>query len=94
MTQATPAKLAAGCCALGAFAVAIVAGLAADNPADLILTRAIVSMMVCYVVGAGIGAVGSRAIEEGVRAHREAHGVGNTAPGTGVGERDEGELVV
>jgi len=94
VTQGTPAKLAAGCCALGAFAVAIIAGLAAENAADVILTRAIVCMSVCYLVGALIGAVGSRAIEEGVRAHQAANPAAESASDPETPEESEGELVV
>ena len=70
MTRGGPTKLVAGCCALGAFAVAIVAGLGVDNPVDVILARAVGSMFVCYLVGAALGAVAERALDEAVAAHR------------------------
>ncbi len=44
-------KIIAGCFALCAFAVAIVAGLASGNSAAQILLRAILAMLVCYPVG-------------------------------------------
>lgn len=94
MTQATPAKIAAGCCALGAFSVAIIAGLAADNPADVILTRAIISMFVCYLIGVGIGHAGSLAIDEGVRAHRAANPTPGDEPESGDSGSTEPEIVV
>jgi hypothetical protein len=96
MNEASPAKLTAGCCALGAFAIAIVAGLGADAPVDTILTRAIVCMIVCWPVGALLGFVAGRAIEDGVEAFRRANPV---TPDTGGAEarlssEEEGELVV
>lgn len=49
---------------LGAFGVAIIAGLAVDNPADRILSRAIVSMFTCNLVGLVIGLVAERAVAQ------------------------------
>lgn len=50
-------KVMAGCIALAAFAVAIVAGLAAENSAGLVLGRALMAMIFCYPVGFIIGMV-------------------------------------
>ena len=58
-----PGSVVAGCFALAAFAVAIVAGLAADNPALTILVRAILALAVCYPVGLCIGHLCQRTIE-------------------------------
>lgn len=69
MTRGGPTKLTAGCCALGAFAVAIIAGLGVDNPVDVILARAVGSMFVCYMVGAALGMVAERALDEALAAH-------------------------
>ncbi len=46
-----PERAVAGCFGLMAFAVAIVAGLAVDNPTDLILGRALGAMLACYGLG-------------------------------------------
>jgi hypothetical protein len=54
----------AGCFSLAAFFVAILAGLAADNPATLILGRAVLAMALCYPVGVVIGLICQHAVEE------------------------------
>lgn len=76
-----PTKVIAGCLALGAFAIAIFAGLASGNPTDTILGRALLCLVVCYVVGLAVGAVAERAVDEHVRAHEAANPEGDVAPG-------------
>jgi hypothetical protein len=61
----SPAQVVAGCFALCAFAVAILAGLSAGNDAATVLLRAILSMAACYVVGLVIGLLCSTAIRSG-----------------------------
>jgi len=96
MTEASPAKLTAGCCALGAFAVAVIAGLGADAPVETILTRAIVCMAICWIVGAILGYVAGRAIEDGFDAIRRANPTTEQRDGAGAppSPEEEGELVV
>ncbi|MEM7623940.1 MAG: hypothetical protein AAF235_12150 [Planctomycetota bacterium] len=62
--------------ALGAFTVAIIAGLAAGSEPIGVLWRAIISMVACYLVGVGLGAMGIRAVKE----HVEAHAASNPIP--------------
>ncbi|MCB9848453.1 MAG: hypothetical protein H6814_08575 [Phycisphaeraceae bacterium] len=64
-------KSVSGACGLSGFAVAILAGLAADNPASVILTRALIAMFVCYAVGMFIGIVAARAVREAVVTHAQ-----------------------
>lgn len=64
MRQGAPTRLTATCCGLAAFAIAIVAGLAADIPADAILARALTAMFLCWIAGAILGLIGERAIED------------------------------
>lgn len=59
-------KVLAGCLALAAFAVAILAGLASGNPAAQILLRAVVAMIACYPVGFIVGLLCERAIADHV----------------------------
>ena len=47
--------VAAGCLGLSGFAVAMLAGVASNNPADIVLTRAILSLVACSPIGAGLG---------------------------------------
>jgi len=63
----------AGCFALAAFAVAIVAGLASGNGAASILTRAIYALVGCYPLGLAIGLIAQRVIQDHIKAHRSAH---------------------
>jgi len=69
-------KSIAGACGLTGFAVAILGGLAADNPAGVILTRALVAMVACYAVGVFIGMMAARAVHDAT----DAHVVKNPAP--------------
>lgn len=62
-----PTKVIAGSLGLTAFAIAVVAGLAAGNQSAEILVRALISMTTCYVLGLVLGAIGQRTIEEHVR---------------------------
>lgn len=73
MNPGTPTRVIASCMGLSAFAVATIAGLAADNPADSILVRAVVSMFVCHGVGLVIGVIGERSVSEGVTKYRAAN---------------------
>lgn len=66
---------------LSAFAIATIAGLAADNPAEHILLRAVVSMFVCHAVGVALGMIGERAVREGVEAYvGSASAIGSPLP--------------
>lgn len=72
VTPGVPAKLIASTMGLGAFAVAIIAGLAVDNPADRILSRALLSMFICNALGLALGLVAERTIVESVGAYIRA----------------------
>ena len=54
----------AGCFTLAAFSVAVIAGLASDNTAASILTRALFAMLACYPVGLLVGFVCRHVIEQ------------------------------
>lgn len=66
MTPGVPAKVIATVMGLGAFGVAIIAGLAVDNPADHILSRALISMFVCNIVGFLVGALAERTVTDSI----------------------------
>ncbi len=70
MQIVSPIKVIAVCAALAGFAVAILAGLAANNPADVILARAVGALFVCYAVGGVIGFFMEQAVAEGVREYK------------------------
>jgi hypothetical protein len=61
-----PVITIAGCYALGAFTIAIISGLYAGRSASGILETAIVSMLVCYIVGLAVGKVAEVAVREHV----------------------------
>ena len=56
------AKIVASCVGLTGFSVALIAGIGADNPLDVAITRALMSMVVCMIVGAIVGAAGDVAM--------------------------------
>ncbi len=60
-------KAVAGCFALAAFTVAVVAGLAGGNTAISILGRALVAMIVCYPLGLMVGMVCRQVIQQHLR---------------------------
>lgn len=64
-------KVMAGCLALAAFAVAVLAGLAAGNAAEMVLVRALMAMFLCYPVGFIIGMVCERIIASHVEERSE-----------------------
>lgn len=70
------ASTIAACFALSAFTVAIVAGLAAKNPAASVLFRAVIALLICYPIGLGIGMI----LQRVVRQHVDAHRIANPAP--------------
>jgi putative Mn2+ efflux pump MntP len=75
-------KAVAGCFALAAFAVAVVAGIAAGNPPTSILIRALMAMLICYPLGMMIGLVCQHVIEQHIKAEARANIA--VEPGAGV----------
>lgn len=59
----------AACLGLTAFAVAIAAGVLVHNPAGLVLGRALVALVVGQLLGMAIGHVGTRVVEDQLRAY-------------------------
>lgn len=55
-----PTRMISGIVALAGFVVAVVAGLAAENSASVVLTRALTAMLACNLVGSVIGAIAHR----------------------------------
>lgn len=72
MNPIVPGRVIAGAFGMTAFAVAIISGLAVNNPASDILYRALISMVTCYAIGLIIGIVGEYVIQEHMRQYREA----------------------
>ena len=74
-------RAVAGCFALAAFAVAVVAGLAGGNTTASILIRALIAMAVCYPLGLIIGLVCQRVVEEHATTHPVAGSVAEKGAG-------------
>ncbi|RMH29052.1 MAG: hypothetical protein D6693_02635 [Planctomycetota bacterium] len=76
----SPGRVVAASLGLSAFAVAIVAGLAAGASTQDILLRAVVSLFVCVLIGRAIAHVGVRAMDEAAHAYRESNPIDALAP--------------
>lgn len=72
----------AGCLALAAFAVAVVAGLAGGNDASSILMRSLMAMVLCYPLGLIVGLICERVVDEQAHAVQTRHPV----PADGAGD--------
>jgi hypothetical protein len=70
MQLISPVKVIAACAGLTGFAIAMLAGLAAENPADVILARAIAALVVCYVAGGVIGLAMDHAVRAGIEDYK------------------------
>ena len=88
----TPSSAIAGCFSLSAFAVAVVAGLFAHNPASSILIRALIAMIVCYPVGLTIGLICQRLILDHIKAHQEAASITMPNSNENVDQSDDTDL--
>ena len=73
MFREIPISAIAACFGMAAFTVAILSGLGAGQPADAILWRAILSILVCYPLGLIIACVGRAAVNDHMRAYHDEH---------------------
>lgn len=64
MSSTLPIKVIGPCLALAAFSTAMIVGIGADNPADIILTRALVCMFAGYALGSAIAVVVNRIVSD------------------------------
>jgi len=81
LTPGVATKVVSASCGLSAFAVAIVAGLAVDNPFEAILTRAIVSLIGGNVVGFIVGAICERTITDAIATYKSTRPIGAASVG-------------
>ena len=96
MKPGGPTRVIAASLGLSAFAVAVVAGLAADNPAETILVRAVASMVACHVVGWCVGLTAERAALEAIASYERARSGtphGAVPAGSSEVKRDVDDLV-
>lgn len=94
--KGVPSNVLAGCFSLAAFAVALVAGLAAGNSTGSILARGVIAMILCYPLGLLVGVVCHRVVEEQAAAHQEANPVPEVpeAEGDSAVESEEEDVLV
>lgn len=59
--------------ALASFGVAMISGLASDNPASSVLTRALMAMFLSYPVGWIVGMICQHVIDDHLKIHKEAN---------------------
>jgi hypothetical protein len=74
-----PSKVIAACAGLCGFSIALIAGIAVDNPAEVVLVRALGAMFACQIVGWVAGTVAERIVRDAVSAYREAHPVNTSS---------------
>ncbi len=70
-----PAPAIACCFALAAHAIAIVAGIAARNDATTVLSRAILALVIAYIVGQIIATILEHVAREHVETYTRQHPV-------------------
>ncbi len=73
--KGTISQVVAGCSGMAAFAISILAGLNASNGAVTILSRAILAMAICYIVGLVVGLV----IQHVIKLHLQEYEAENPA---------------
>ena len=66
MSPGTPTRVIAASCGLSGFAVAIIAGLMADNPTENILIHGIAALFVCNFLGWVIGGIAERTVRDSI----------------------------
>lgn len=80
MSSGVPTRVIAACCALAGFAIAIIVGLAAENPADVVLVRALVALVACKLLGWIIGSIGEWTVRSSIAAATSAQSVNTSSP--------------
>lgn len=71
-------RIVAGVLGLGAFTIALIAGLAAENELEIILGRAIASMFGCFAMGLIVGYLCEFAVSRELAAYRAARPIPNS----------------
>lgn len=82
LSPGVPTKIIGACFGLTAFAIATIAGLLAGNAAEVVIGRALVSMVICQVVGWVIGFIGERTVTDAIREYQSARPVDGSEAGS------------
>jgi len=88
VSPSVPTKVIAASAGLSGFAVGLIAGLASDNPAEVILARALVALIGCQIVGWVVGIVGERVIRSALAQHESATAINISSTTGSVGAVD------
>lgn len=75
-------KVIATAFALAGFTVALIAGMGAGNPAAGVLAKAIVSMVVCSLIGQIVGGVALRAVSDHLGEYRATNPIPELSTGS------------
>lgn len=93
MPPGAPMRVIAACVALGAFVIALIAGLWAGNALDSIIERGLVAMAAGGAVGLCVGAIAERAVMMQIERQRASAALGSSGAahgGTGSRGADPG----
>ena len=71
MIRELPTRVIAGCFALVAFALAIVVGLASGASFNDVVSRALLVILACFIVGASVASAAKVAVVEHLKAYAE-----------------------
>lgn len=83
---AIPSRVIATCFALVSFAAALLIGLHSGNSAGVLIWRATLVMVVCWIVGRVVGAVAQRVVDEHIESYKREHPIpGDEAEGAMAG---------
>lgn len=83
LTPGVATKVVGAVCGLSAFAIAIIAGLAVDNPFEDILARALVSLLIGHVVGFVVGSISEKTISDAIASYKAARPMNASSAGNG-----------
>ena len=75
-----PSRVIATSFALVAFAAAAVMGVYVGNDIFTVLWRAAVIMLICYLIGRGVGAVAQWTVDDHISRYRKRHPIPGQAP--------------
>ena len=90
MQPGVPTKVIAAIFALAGFAVAVIAGLAAGNASSRVLVCALTGMLVCHMLGLGVGAIGERIVSDHLGTYRAGRPVPDTNRTASTNHKDSG----
>lgn len=70
---AIPSRVIASCFALVSFAAALLIGLMSGNSAGVLIWRATLVMIACWVIGRIVGSVAQRVVDEHIEKYKQEH---------------------